>query len=75
MRAVCWKTQTRVQVETIPEPVILNLRDATITAAAEDAPLVAAIAKYRHFPRTPTRHACKWHARQSLLTRRRFDHG
>ena len=30
MRAVCWKGKEKIQVETVPDPVILNPRDAII---------------------------------------------
>jgi threonine dehydrogenase-like Zn-dependent dehydrogenase len=30
MRAVCWEGKENIQVETVPDPVILNPRDAII---------------------------------------------
>lgn len=30
MRAVCWEGKEKIQVETVPDPVILNPRDAII---------------------------------------------
>jgi len=30
MRAVCWEGKETIQVETVPDPVILNPRDAII---------------------------------------------
>src|SRR5436190_23154919 len=30
MRAVCWEGTAKIQVETVPDPVILNPRDAII---------------------------------------------
>jgi NADPH:quinone reductase-like Zn-dependent oxidoreductase len=30
MRAVCWEGTEKIQVETVPDPVILNPRDAII---------------------------------------------
>ena len=30
MRALCWHGKEKVQVDTVPDPKILNLRDAVI---------------------------------------------
>ena len=30
MRAVCWEGKEKVRVETVPDPVILNPRDAVV---------------------------------------------
>ena len=30
MRAVCWEGTEKIQVETVPDPVILNPRDAIV---------------------------------------------
>src|SRR5262245_1493613 len=34
MRAVCWEGKERIQVETVPDPVILNPRDAIVKVTA-----------------------------------------
>src|SRR3954466_13521243 len=34
MRAVCWEGKEKIQVETVPDPVILNPRDAIVRVTA-----------------------------------------